>query len=121
MKRFLLHMRNNAGDTNVSKMIMVAIVFVVGAILLVMVTSAFRGPIDRWFETVVMDWFDNDGNNGGYSYDNGLEFVGDVLDGDDTGNNGNLGNGDCNDMDDDYWTPVPPEEPTVGGDEGLPD
>lgn len=111
MKRFLLHMRNNAGDTNVSKMIMVAIVFVVGAILLVMVTSAFRGPIDRWFETVVVDWFDNNGNNGGYSYDNGLEFVGD-----DTGNNNNT------DTDNDIGLrPSQPETPTVGGDEGLPD
>jgi hypothetical protein len=37
-----------------------------------MVTSAFRGPIKRWYEKVVTDWFDTNGNNGGYSYDNGL-------------------------------------------------
>ena len=70
------HLQSNSGDTNVSKMIMVAIVFVVGAILLVMVTSATRGPIQHWYETVVVDWFDQSGKNGGYSYDNGWAIVG---------------------------------------------
>ena len=71
-KTIRAHLADNRGDENISKMIWVAIVFVVGAILLVMVTSAFRGPIKRWYEKVVTDWFDTNGNNGGYSYDNGL-------------------------------------------------
>ena len=72
-KTIRAHLADNRGDENISKMIWVAIVFVVGAILLVMVTSAFRGPIKDWYETVIMDWFDN--NNGAYSYDNALETV----------------------------------------------
>lgn len=85
------HLQNNSGDTNVSKMIMIAIVFVVGAILLIMVTSAFRGPVKRWYETVANDWFDQDGNNGGYSYDNGLEIVGGESSGTGTGSGSGTG------------------------------
>ena len=51
------HLQNHNGDANVSKMTLIAIVFVVGAILLVLVTSAFRNPINRWFSTVTSDWF----------------------------------------------------------------
>ena len=69
-KTLRAHLADNRGDENTSKMIWVAIVFVVGAILLVMVTSAFKGPIKRWYEKVITDWFDTAGNNGGYSYDN---------------------------------------------------
>ena len=36
------------------------IVFVVGAILLVLVTSAFQNPIKTWFETTVKAWFNKD-------------------------------------------------------------
>ena len=60
------HLRNNRGDANVSKTTMIAIVFVVGAILLVLVTSAFRNPINRWFNKVQADWFAN--GNGGFAY-----------------------------------------------------
>lgn len=60
MKRFLSHIRNNRGDTNVSRMTMIAVVFVVGAILLVLTTSAFRNPINRWFGKVTNDWFSHD-------------------------------------------------------------
>ena len=51
------HLQSNSGDTNVSKMIMVAIVFVVGAILLMIITSAFNGPITTWFNNVITEWF----------------------------------------------------------------
>ena len=51
------HLKDNKGDANVSKMTLIAIVFVVGAILLILITSAFRNPINRWFETVTKDWF----------------------------------------------------------------
>ena len=87
------HLRDNCGDENISKMIWVAIVFVVGAILLIMVTSAFRGPVKRWYETVANDWFDQDGNNGGYSYDNGLEIVGGESSGTGTGSGTGSGSG----------------------------
>lgn len=55
------HMRSNAGDSHVSKMTLIAVVFVVGAILLVLITSAFRNPINRWFDKVQASWF-NDQN-----------------------------------------------------------
>ena len=51
------HLKDNKGDANVSKMVLIATVFVVGAILLVLITSAFRNPINRWFEKVSNDWF----------------------------------------------------------------
>lgn len=59
------HLSNNKGDANVSKMTLIAIVFVVGAILLVLTTSAFRNPINRWFEKVTTGWFANE--NGAFS------------------------------------------------------
>ena len=62
------HLKNNRGDANVSKMTLVAIIFVVGAILLVMTTSAFRGPINRWFEKVTTGWFAD--SNGMFEADN---------------------------------------------------
>ena len=64
------HLKDNAGDSNVSKMTWVALVFVVGAILLVLVTSAFRNPIHRWFDKVSNDWFASE--NGMYEADNSL-------------------------------------------------
>lgn len=58
MFRFLQkHMKSNRGDANVSKMTIIAIAFVVGAILLVLTTSAFRNPINRWFSNVTHGWF----------------------------------------------------------------
>ena len=62
------HMRSNKGDANVSKMTIIAIVFVVGAILLVLTTSAFRNPINRWFDKVTAGWFQDD--NGMFEADN---------------------------------------------------
>ena len=59
------HLRNNRGNANVSRMTMIAVVFVVGAILLVMTTSAFRNPINRWFDKVQSGWFG--GDNGYYA------------------------------------------------------
>ncbi len=67
------HLRDNKGDANVSKTTMIAIVFVVGAILLVMTTSAFRNPINRWFSTVTKDWFAD--SNGMYEADNKYLFA----------------------------------------------
>ena len=66
------HLRNNQGDANVSKMTMIAIAFVVGAILLVLTTSAFRSPINHWFNKVTNGWFADD--NGMFEADN--QFLG---------------------------------------------
>ena len=55
---------NNTGDENITKMVWVAIVFIVGAILLVMVSTAFNGPIHDWYQKVIRGWFDKDGSNG---------------------------------------------------------
>lgn len=57
LQKLRKHITNHQGDANVSRMTMIAIVFVVGAILLVMTTSAFRNPINRWFSKVSNDWF----------------------------------------------------------------
>ena len=53
------HLHDNKGDANVSKMTIIAIAFVVGAILLTLTTSAFRNPINRWFSNVTAQWFDS--------------------------------------------------------------
>ena len=66
------HLKSNRGDANVSKMTIIAIAFVVGAILLVLTTSAFRNPINRWFDKVQAGWFASE--NGMYEADN--PFVG---------------------------------------------
>lgn len=66
MKTLYKHLKSNRGDVNVSKATLVAIVFVVGAILLVMTTSAFRGPITAWIQTRVNDWFKAE--NGAFEY-----------------------------------------------------
>ena len=57
---------DNSGDENISKMIWVCIVFTVGAILLLMVTSAFENEIKTWYKSVITSWFDGSGLNGKY-------------------------------------------------------
>ena len=71
LQKLRKHIANHQGDANVSRMTMIAIVFVVGALLLVMTTSAFRNPVNRWFKTVTNDWFD--GENG--MFDLGIKPV----------------------------------------------
>ena len=61
------HLSNNNGDENVSKMTLVAIVFVVGAILLLLITTAFKEPIQNWYNNTIDEWFNEE--NGQYSYD----------------------------------------------------
>ena len=58
---------DNSGDENISKMIWVCIVFTVGAILLLMVTSAFENEIKTWYKSVIKSWFDESGMNGKYT------------------------------------------------------
>ncbi len=57
MKLLKEHLSDNHADVNIAKMIWVAIAFVVGAIILIMVTSAFQTPIHDWFQHVVDSWF----------------------------------------------------------------
>lgn len=54
------HLADNRGDENISKMIWIAIVFVVGAVLLALVVGAFKGPISNWFKGVIDSWFNSD-------------------------------------------------------------
>ena len=61
------HVYDNYGDENTSKMTMVAIVFVVGAILLLLTTTAFQEPIQQWYQNTIAEWFAED--NGQYSFD----------------------------------------------------
>lgn len=53
------HLADNRGDENVSKMIWIAIAFIVGAILLAIVTAAFNGKIKTWFNGLIDAWFGN--------------------------------------------------------------
>lgn len=99
------HLSNNKGDANVSKMTLIAIVFVVGAILLVLTTSAFRNPINRWFEKVTTGWFANE--NGMFTQSIDSNQPNDVCI--------TCGSKPC-----ECYKPDP-EEPTRAGDEGLDD
>ncbi|MBR2300442.1 MAG: hypothetical protein IKA41_00590 [Bacteroidaceae bacterium] len=56
------HLADNRGDENVSKMIWIAIVFIVGAILLAIITAAFNGKIKTWFNGLIDSWFGNGTN-----------------------------------------------------------
>ena len=58
--------RDNSGDENITKMFWVAIVFIVGAILLVMVSTAFNGPIHDLYQKIINGWFDKNGSNGAF-------------------------------------------------------
>lgn len=51
------HLADNSGDENISKLIWVVIVFVVGAILLGLVYSAFSTEIAAWYKGMISDWF----------------------------------------------------------------
>lgn len=68
LKQIKAHAKNNSGDANVSRITLIAIVFVVGAILLVLTTSAFRQPINNWFDKVTASWFKD--SNGMFEADN---------------------------------------------------
>ena len=60
------HLRDNTGDENITKMIWIVIVFVVGGIMLGLVSGVFAedGIVGTWFNGIFTDWFDT--NNGGY-------------------------------------------------------
>lgn len=66
MKQLNDLLKSNSGDENVSALLWVAIAFVVGAILLILISSAFQGPIHNWFEGVIKSWFNE--NNGDFTY-----------------------------------------------------
>ena len=73
LTRIKNHFKNHSGDANVSRMTLIAIVFVVGAILLVLTTSAFRQPINNWFDKVTASWFKD--SNGMFEADNRWLFM----------------------------------------------
>lgn len=56
------HLCDNSGDENITKLIWISIAFIVGAILLALLTQAFKGPIKNWFVNKVNEWFN--ANNG---------------------------------------------------------
>ena len=53
------HLMDNSGDENITKMIWISVAFIVGAIILAILTNAFRGPIANWFNNKVDTWFNN--------------------------------------------------------------
>lgn len=58
------HLADNTGDENVSKLIWIAIVFVVGAALLLLMITAFSGadsPLGVWLSSTMDSWFNNGG------------------------------------------------------------
>lgn len=61
------HLCDNDGLVATPNMILIAIAFVIGSIVLVTTTAAFKEPIQQWYETTVVEWFA--GENGQYSYD----------------------------------------------------
>ncbi len=68
MSKIYAHLCDNRGDENITKMIWIAISFVVGAILLALIVGAFKGPVSSWYEGVIKSWFNSDesGLNGAY-------------------------------------------------------
>ncbi len=50
-------LNDNRGDENVTKLIWVCIVFVVGAILLAIVYTAFNTVIRNWYNNTMNSWF----------------------------------------------------------------
>ena len=64
MKKFIelkSHLADNTGDENVSKLIWIVIVFVVGAALLTILSGAFdeNGIINTWLTGSLDNWFQN--------------------------------------------------------------
>lgn len=67
IQRIKQHLQENDGMVATPNMILIAIVFVTGSVVLVMTTSAFNGPINEWYTDTVEEWFTEE--NGQYSYD----------------------------------------------------
>lgn len=61
------HITDNKGDENVAKMIWIAVAFIVGAIILALLTWAFKGPISEWFSDVIDSWFGRKGEGSSLS------------------------------------------------------
>ena len=60
------HLRDNRGDESTARLTWVAIVFVVAAIILIIMTSSFEGPILQYTENINNEWFN--ANTGDYQY-----------------------------------------------------
>lgn len=60
------HLRDNRGDESTARLTWIAIVFVVAAIILIIMTSSFEGPILQYTENVNNDWFN--ANTGDFQY-----------------------------------------------------
>ena len=53
------HLLDNSGDENITRMIWISVAFIIGAIILAILTNAFRGPIANWFNNKIAEWFNN--------------------------------------------------------------
>lgn len=67
MKKFIelkSHLADNTGDENVSKLIWIVIVFVVGALMLTLLSDAFKtnGAIKDYLDKSFAKWFIPDGD-----------------------------------------------------------
>jgi hypothetical protein len=60
------HLLDNRGDESTARLTWIAIVFVVAAIILIIMTSSFEGPVLQYTENVNNDWFN--ANTGDYQY-----------------------------------------------------
>ena len=52
-------LKDENGSENISKVILIAIAFTVGGILLLLFAYAFKNTIAGWYNNVTKDWFDN--------------------------------------------------------------
>lgn len=52
------HLADNTGDENITKMVWIVIVFIVGGIMIGLVTTVFNGTVSTWFNNLFADWFD---------------------------------------------------------------
>lgn len=57
------HITDNRGDENVAKMIWIAVAFIIGAIILALLTWAFKTPITNWFKSVINSWFNTESSS----------------------------------------------------------
>jgi hypothetical protein len=59
------HLADNSGDENVSKLIWIVIAFVVGGLMLTLLSNAFsKGAVKEWFDAVFESWFNKGGEGG---------------------------------------------------------
>ena len=55
------HLSDNHGDENISKMIWIMIIFMVGLVMYLLISNVFRGSISEWYTRIMDSWFGDEG------------------------------------------------------------